>query len=1164
MPFHSNSLENISEVNTSRMQAQEQRKETKNEMPSTRFQRSTQSYHKESPGSMGKVHIKIKNSGCNNANNNSELTERTSLGNSQDLSHDDLLLLLSILEGELQARDEVITVLRAEKIDLALLEANYGFVTSPKVLQALQRDTTRSKGHCWREDIYEKPIAELDKLVEKQKETYRVMLEQLLQVEQAHRQTLYRLEDEKQNHKEYMKKSDEFTALLEHEGERLKLLNQQEKSHQKQTEEENNIKVAKLKDELTKLKSFALLVIDEQQHATEQLAQQSTKVWELQATAREAQEELNSVRTRAQKMENKVLHLEAELSNQSVQFHQQQEAMSNKLADENRENRQLHQKLATLTQKIGELEKLNKTLCRAGEELQKLKDKKGEGNGNYILVSEVEDLRKRVVEMEEKDEELVKMENLCTDLKRKLEKESTQNCSLRTELDKLDHRVLELEELDNVCAENKQECSSLKCNLEKEQAVTKHMCNELDNLRIRIKELEAAESLLQKTEWTLKEDITKLKTLTVMLVNERKNMAEKLKQLENKVQDSTAKLQVEQDKVTSVTEKLIKESKKALKIKVEMEEKLCIATKESNDLKIKLKSEEDKNKDLQSEVSLMEKRLQSMEAVEREFLRNKAKEENMKSLIKNGFQQEDNKLKDLTQEVEWLRRKVSKMNVVEKDLLKTQNESDSLENGYSNEKALREELETTKNELSKYQLVEKENLNQELILYKQLKEEEVKSSNLAKEVEALKEKIHNYMGIEESICNMKTEYATLQRKLTQQEIRNKELVREKESLTREVERYHRFSKSLRPGMIGRRLSDLQVSTKEVQTESTDSPTSTSKKPSIPEESNQQYEHNSAKCSTSHNHLNDSTKYGNLVSESIEKQHFNNCNLQNTQNGPCIQQEHIIVTHNLSQPLHIKVTPNYSPNTSTPKITNSTTENVQPYINSTTESIQTYTTTTVPPNIDCTRKQVTLIHNPPVSPQNNKCHTSIKGPMISELLKPDCVMSSTKMSTITGDSDKVQKSKVEPGNTVYCVMPQRQNDWHAQRYNRAIQSVLSKKDKLHIHLGISCPQTTNGNTEPACSPGQEQRTTISAKVDTKIAGSIMKPPSTSIPQPIQFTVPVEAFQQSGPTKIPKPKAYITPMETNSRTSQTQRTGTAQALPKLGKNNYMTTENLFTMS
>ncbi|KAL0600617.1 Filamin A-interacting protein 1-like, partial [Plecturocebus cupreus] len=78
----------------------------------------------------------------------------------EDLSRDDLLFLLSILEGELQARDEVIGILKAEKMDLALLEAQYGFVTPKKVLEALQRDAFQVKSAPWQEDIYEKPMNE--------------------------------------------------------------------------------------------------------------------------------------------------------------------------------------------------------------------------------------------------------------------------------------------------------------------------------------------------------------------------------------------------------------------------------------------------------------------------------------------------------------------------------------------------------------------------------------------------------------------------------------------------------------------------------------------------------------------------------------------------------------------------------------------------------------------------------------------------------------------------------------------------------------------------------------------------------------------------------------------------------------------------------------------
>lgn len=69
-------------------------------------------------------------------------------------------------------------------------------------------------------DVFYVLPPQLDKLVEKQRETHRRMLEQLLMVEQSHKQALYKLEDEKRNHGEFMKKSDEFTNLLEQERER--------------------------------------------------------------------------------------------------------------------------------------------------------------------------------------------------------------------------------------------------------------------------------------------------------------------------------------------------------------------------------------------------------------------------------------------------------------------------------------------------------------------------------------------------------------------------------------------------------------------------------------------------------------------------------------------------------------------------------------------------------------------------------------------------------------------------------------------------------------------------------------------------------------------------------------------------------------------------------
>uniref|UniRef100_A0ACB8GD07 Filamin-A-interacting protein 1 n=1 Tax=Sphaerodactylus townsendi TaxID=933632 RepID=A0ACB8GD07_9SAUR len=110
-------------------------------------------------------------------------------------------------------------MLKTEKIKPEVLEAHYGSAAPENVLRLLHRDATLAQEKSVAEDVYEKPISELDRLEEKQKETYRRMLEQLLLAEKCHRRTVYELENEKHKHTDYMNKSDDFTNLLEQERE---------------------------------------------------------------------------------------------------------------------------------------------------------------------------------------------------------------------------------------------------------------------------------------------------------------------------------------------------------------------------------------------------------------------------------------------------------------------------------------------------------------------------------------------------------------------------------------------------------------------------------------------------------------------------------------------------------------------------------------------------------------------------------------------------------------------------------------------------------------------------------------------------------------------------------------------------------------------------------
>ncbi|XP_064864550.1 filamin-A-interacting protein 1-like [Oncorhynchus nerka] len=138
-----------------------------------------------------------------------------------DLSKEDFLRLLGVMEGEVQAREDIIHMLKSERTKPEALEAHYGSAAPIKPLQALQRDSLLTNNtSTLGDDVYQMPMQELDRLEDKHRETYRRMLEQLLLAEKCHRRTVNELDNEKRKHTDFMNKSDDFTNLLEQERER--------------------------------------------------------------------------------------------------------------------------------------------------------------------------------------------------------------------------------------------------------------------------------------------------------------------------------------------------------------------------------------------------------------------------------------------------------------------------------------------------------------------------------------------------------------------------------------------------------------------------------------------------------------------------------------------------------------------------------------------------------------------------------------------------------------------------------------------------------------------------------------------------------------------------------------------------------------------------------
>ncbi|XP_062912583.1 filamin-A-interacting protein 1-like isoform X1 [Mobula hypostoma] len=987
-----------------------------------------------------------------------------------ELSKEDLLRLLSVMEGEIEAREDVIHLLKSDKVNPESLEAYYGLAVPEKILRTLYRDACHFQEKSPGEDVYEKPMAELDMLVEKHRETYRRMLEQLLLAEKCHRQTVYELENEKHKHTDYMNKSDDFTNLLEQDRERLKKLLEQEKCYQARKEKENSRRLGRVREELLKLKSFALMLVDERQIHIEQLGQQAQKVQELVHKLREEEERVRSSDDRAREEAQKVFQLEAELEHKSAKSVQELDEMTAKLANQEAQNRQLRQKLSTLAHRFEELEEANKSLQKAEEELQELRDKIRQGEcGNSSLMSEVESLRKQLLEMEGKDEEITKAEDQGRELKKKLQQEELHSSSLRLEVEKLQKRMVELEKLEGAFNKSKSECSQLHNSLDKEKALSKDLFNELEAVKARVKELESSEARLGKSEFNLKDDLTKLKSFTVMLVDQRRGVAEKLNQEEQKVNELNNKLKEEQSKTTEVTEKLIEESKKLLKLKSEMEEKVSSLLTEKEELAMKLKSEEQRSSELSQHLGLLKKRLDEDES---DALRSRATPEAER--LAEEAQSDSPKLRELTLEVERLRCRLQQLEVVEGDLMKTEDEFDQLEQRYRSERdkanQLSQQLEEMRQLASRSEQGEGSGAR-EAEARGRLRLEEARSRELAAEVRALKEKIHELMQKEDQLSQLQAEYSRLQRRCQQEENRNKDMGMEVVSLARELELSKRCSRALRPSMDGRRMLEVPLASTAVQTDGAladqddRNATAVFIRQSVQEE----------------NHLMSHLRQGSLRRPPAVLERY-----PPAAGEPGLRRSWVpwakrrevgtspskplLVSSKQGQPLHIRVTPEQCGSTATLEITSPAADDF-------------FSSSTVIPTLGPHKPRITIIPVPkasegllsPERPASPVTITTFSRPSSPpgcphpQPASPEARQSPIQIVTVSTapgcePAPGPEPQEVQVGRAVFRMGPdkQQQQQGAGRRYGPKANIITTEDNKIHIHLGTQYKRPASGS------------------------------------------------------------------------------------------------------
>lgn len=165
-----------------------------------------------------------------------------------DFSSDELMKLLAFMEGEVEAREDVIDHLKKERTKILLSEAKYGKLNMNDPFAALRRDSAIT-GEQIDEDkivhMYESQVDQLDKMMAVQKKSQRNAAVLLVALEKKQYKLVKKLEADREAKIRYAKQGDDLVAHLEKERNQLQ---QQIEFH---IEEKRKAEIAKDKMEMT-------------------------------------------------------------------------------------------------------------------------------------------------------------------------------------------------------------------------------------------------------------------------------------------------------------------------------------------------------------------------------------------------------------------------------------------------------------------------------------------------------------------------------------------------------------------------------------------------------------------------------------------------------------------------------------------------------------------------------------------------------------------------------------------------------------------------------------------------------------------------------------------------------------------------------------------------
>ncbi|XP_029948586.1 CTTNBP2 N-terminal-like protein [Salarias fasciatus] len=283
--------------------------------------------------------------------------------NMESLTKPELLMLFSILEGELEARDLVIEALKGQRKELFIQE-RYGKYNLSDPFQALQRDSEAVGGQtkdpgC--SPSTSNPLVVLKLVVSHCRRMQEKMLAQLAAAESRHRRVIADLEEERRRHAEDTAEGDDVTYILEKERERLQQQLEFERSQVRRLEKEQRRITDQLEEERAQHKQLSCALAKECKWASARALEEGHRLTEMSRKLDKEKEACQALRKELEDERNRALRMEARVEEQLAEFDTEREQLRSRLKKEEAHCCQLQQQVEELKRNLDEVTVMEET-----------------------------------------------------------------------------------------------------------------------------------------------------------------------------------------------------------------------------------------------------------------------------------------------------------------------------------------------------------------------------------------------------------------------------------------------------------------------------------------------------------------------------------------------------------------------------------------------------------------------------------------------------------------------------------------------------------------------------------------------------------------------------------------------------------------------------------